>query len=244
MKGWVALSNLLKVVEHKSQKASECTIYLHCFQHFLCQSKYRIKTCHIARVSVLVFIISYSSKSFQIPQECMLKIHFFKYFSEVLNRFKYRHNACFRCTLFSSISLQFQIVSDTTRMHALETLFSHKNLHVHIVSDTTRMHALEKLFSHKKSACPYRFRYHQNACFREIVFIQKICMSISFQIPPECMLQRHCFHTQNLHVHIVSDTTRMHALNKLYIKLSLQFQIISNTVRMLALETLFTLFFF
>ena len=88
------------------------------------------------------------------------------YFSEVLNRFKYRHNACFRCTLFSSISLQFQIVSDTTRMHALETLFSHKNLHVHIVSDTTRMHALETLFSHTKSACPYRFRYHQNACFK------------------------------------------------------------------------------
>jgi len=27
-------------------------------------------------------------------------------------------------TLFSSISLQFQIVSDTTRMHALETLYN------------------------------------------------------------------------------------------------------------------------
>ena len=80
-----------------------------------------------AFTSVLVFIFSsfsYSSKSFQIPQECMLKIHCFQLFSEVLNCFKYRHNTCFRCTLFSSISLQFQIVQDIIRLHALKTLFS------------------------------------------------------------------------------------------------------------------------
>ena len=33
----------LKFVEHRYQKASECTIELICFQFFLCISKYRIK---------------------------------------------------------------------------------------------------------------------------------------------------------------------------------------------------------
>ena len=45
-----------------------------------------------------------------------------------------------------TISLQFQIVSDTTRMHVLETLFSSISLQFQIVSDTTRMHALETLY--------------------------------------------------------------------------------------------------
>ena len=41
-----------------SRRASECTIKLHCFQKILCKSKCRIKACHIARVSVLVFIFT------------------------------------------------------------------------------------------------------------------------------------------------------------------------------------------
>ena len=91
--------------------------------------KYRIKACHIARVSVLVFVFSYfpySFKSFQIRNNACCRYIVFNYFSEVLNRFKYRHTACFRCTLVLSISLQLQIVLNTIRMHALETLFSKK----------------------------------------------------------------------------------------------------------------------
>ena len=114
----------------QSQKASECTIQLHCFQNFVGKSKYCIKTCHIACVSVLVFMFSsfsYSSKSFQIPSQCMLQLYIvFIYFSAVPNclRYLYTFRAHALKTLFSSIPLQFQIVSDTTRMHALETLFS------------------------------------------------------------------------------------------------------------------------
>ena len=97
----------------------------------------------------------------------MLYIHCFQLFSEVLNRFKYRHNACFRCTLFSSISLQFQIVSDTNRMHALETVFSFFSLQFQIVSNTFRAHALKKLCS----KCFLQFqKYRHTACFRCTLF--------------------------------------------------------------------------
>ena len=105
---WVALSNSLKVVEHKSlqvkifyQNVSYCTRKRPCFHIFL-TVPYRFK---------------------YLKNACIRYIIVFNYFSEVLNRFLYRHNACFRCTWFSSISLQFQVVSDTTRMHTLETLY-------------------------------------------------------------------------------------------------------------------------
>ena len=62
------------------------------------------------------------------------------------NRFKYHQNACLR--LFSLFSLQFQIVSNNLRMHALDISFSKKI-----------------------SAVPNRLKYRQNACFRDIVFI-------------------------------------------------------------------------
>jgi len=50
----------------------------------------------------------------------------FIYFSAVLNRFRYHQNAYLRDIVFI-FSLQFEIVSDTTRMHALETLYMCKN---------------------------------------------------------------------------------------------------------------------
>ena len=129
-----------------------------------------------AKLSVLVFMFSsftYSSKSFQIPQECMLWIHncfqlflystksfqippectlqrdCFPFISAVPNRFRYHQNAYFREIVFI-LFLQFQIVSDTTRMHTLQRLFS---------------------------------------CYP--------CSSKSFQTPPECMLQRHCICVKN-----------------------------------------------
>ena len=64
--------------------------------------------------------------------------------------------------------MQFQPVSNTAKMHALETLFSNIFSGVPILSKV-KMHALETLFS---------FFF---------------CSSKSFQIPSECMFQRPCF---------------------------------------------------
>jgi len=54
-------------------------------------------------------------------------------------------------------SLQFQIVLNTTRMHALETLFSFIFLQFQIVLNTVRVHALDVHCFHFFSAVPNRF---------------------------------------------------------------------------------------
>ena len=54
-------------------------------------------------------------------QNACFKDNVFKVFSAVPNRFKYRLNACFRDIVL--FFLQFQIVSNTVKMHALNTLF-------------------------------------------------------------------------------------------------------------------------
>ena len=100
-------------------------------------------------------------------------------------------------------------------MHHLPSLFSKVSLQFRIVSNTVRMHGSEIFFS----AVPNRFKYRHNACFRDIVlknfsavpnrfnyrqasectiyrhcFQNSLCNSKSFQIPSACMLQRYCFH--------------------------------------------------
>ena len=102
------------------------------------------------------------------------------------NRFKYRHNAQFTILVFIfsatpnrsnpvtmhnlpsliSFSLQFQIVSNTVRIYALETLFSKGFLRFRIVSNTVTMHALETSFS-----C---------ACLKDIVFKNKSAVTNRF----------------------------------------------------------------
>ena len=144
MKGWVALSNLLKVVEHKSQKASEASLLSKCSLQVKISDQ-NVSYCTCKRPCFHRFPTVPNRFKYH-KNACFRYIIVFNYFSEVLNRFKYLHNACFRCTLFSSISMQFQIVSDSTRMHTLERLFSSFSLQFQIVSDTTRMHALETLF--------------------------------------------------------------------------------------------------
>jgi len=49
-------------------------------------------------------------------------------------------------TLFS-FSLQFKLVSNTFRAHALKKLFIPCSLQFQVVLNTVRMHALETLFS-------------------------------------------------------------------------------------------------
>ena len=51
-------------------------------------------------------------------------------------------------TLFKNTHLQFQIVSNSVRMHSFET-FSNCSLQFQIVIKTVRMHALETLFPPK-----------------------------------------------------------------------------------------------
>ena len=53
----------------------------------------------------------------------MLQRYCFHFFSAVASRFEHRQNACFRGIVFI-FSLQFQVVSNTVRMHVLEILFS------------------------------------------------------------------------------------------------------------------------
>ena len=54
-------------------------------------------------------------------------------------------------------------------MHAWETLILKTFLQFQIVSNSARMHALETLFSFF-SAFLNHFNYRQNACFRDIIF--------------------------------------------------------------------------
>ena len=138
----------------------------------------------------------------------------FKMFYAVPNRLKSCHcSEWFKRHCFRVFSLQFQIVSNTIRMHVLKTLVSNKILHFPICSNTVRMHALEILFSNNIlhflifsntvrvhvwetlfsvfSVVPNRVKYRQNAFFRDIVF------------------------KQILQFHIVSNTVRMHALETL-----------------------------
>jgi len=61
-------------------------------------------------------------------------------------------------TLFSNLSLQFQIFSNNATMHALETLLSQIFLQFQIVLNSVRMHSLETLFSFF-SAVPNGFKY-------------------------------------------------------------------------------------
>ena len=155
-------------------KTSECTIQLHCFQHSLGRSnyrirqqqnaplhptlikskhvycfshwrfKYRFKQCHNARISVRVFRFFLH---FQIVSNTVT-IHnlpsLFSFFSQFQIINTPRMHALE--ALFSYIYLRFQIVPNTIRMHALEALFSYIYLRFQIVSNTTRMHAIQDIF--------------------------------------------------------------------------------------------------
>ena len=130
-------------------------------------------------------------------------------FSAVPNRFKCRHNACFRDIIFTHKSLQFQIVSNSVRMHALETLFSHnfcRSKSFQIVSES----AFSNLFKYRQNAClrdivfqkssavSNRCKQCQNACSRDVVlfFFSAVPSSkISFQIASDSTIKRVCFQT-------------------------------------------------
>ena len=161
-----------------------------------------------------------SSNSFQIPPECMLQnreiacFHFFSAFpnrfkylksacfkeivfnivSAVPNRFKCRQNARFRDIVFQKDSLQFQIVPNSVRMHALETLFNKKILcsskQFQIVSENMlQRHFFQKTFLFFSE----QFHIPSECMNLETLFS---IFSLQFQIvqiPSECMRQRHFF---------------------------------------------------
>ena len=162
-------------------------------------------------------------------QNACLKDIVFKIFFAVPSRLKYRHSAYFKDIVFI-FSQQFQIVSNTVRTHSSATFFSKGFLQFEIVLNTVRMHSLETLFSKKicssksfqlPSQCMLytdivftffspvsnRFKCHQNASFRGIVF-QKSAIPNLFKY------------------------RQMHAWETLISKELLQFQIILNTIRL------------
>ena len=152
------------------QIALEFTIYCPCFQRFISSSNFKnivsisVRIHHLSSLlSTFFSAVPTSRTSFQIALEFTIYRPCFHYFSAVPNRFKYRQNAPFIVLVFI-ISLQFQIVSKTVRMHHLPSLFSFISLQFQIVSNTVRMHALDTLFS---------------------LFL---CSFKSFQILSECML--------------------------------------------------------
>jgi len=74
-------------------------------------------------------------------------------------------------------------------MHALDTLFPSISLLFQIVSNTVRTHALDTMFSFF-SAVPNRFKYRQNARFRDIVFIfllwLNLCVESLYNFKKKC----------------------------------------------------------
>ena len=60
----------LKVVDHILRKASECTIYLPCFQNFLSCSNFLKIVSNSARMRHLAFLLSIFSQQFQLPKHC------------------------------------------------------------------------------------------------------------------------------------------------------------------------------
>ena len=142
------LSKISLHVKISYHLTAEWTIQSHCFHnytiyHTVPNYKYRHNACF----TYIVF--SYFSavpNHFIYRQNACLGDIVFIFLSAVSNRSKRLSDMCFRYRdiLFSSLSLQFRMVSKTIRMHTLETFFS---LQFQIVSNTVRMHALETSFS-------------------------------------------------------------------------------------------------
>ena len=84
--------------------------------------------------------------------------------------FKKRQNAR-ESVIVSKLSPEFQIVSNTVRMHHIPSLFSFYSLQFQIISNTVRMHHLPSLFSFCVfSAVRNWFKCRQNAPFNALVF--------------------------------------------------------------------------
>ena len=119
-------------------------------------------------------------------------------------------------------------------MHAWETLFSKKVLQFQIVANCVRMHALEMLFyffSQLFHLPKYRFKLRQTALLSVFVFklVSAVSTSkISFQIAPDSPIKRICFQTclgsfnfQN----IVLNSVKRHLLVSLILTISQHLQL-------------------
>ena len=148
---------------------AECMLIARRFQNLLCSIK-SFKYHHDACFRNIVFIYFPAvPNNFQYHQNACFKI-----FSAVSNRFKQCQNACFRDIVFICLcsSESFQIPSECTLQRKL--VFSRFSLQFQIVSNTGWMHALETLFFFF-SVVPNRFKYRQNACFKKrLLFFSKV----------------------------------------------------------------------
>ena len=146
------------------------------FSFFAVPNRFTSRKMHALEKNKIIFSLKFQIVSTIVRRHnAPFTVLVFKGFSAVPNRFKYRQDACFR-----DIFLQFQIVSNTVTAHALETLFYFLSLQFQIVSTIGRRQnapftvIVFKIFS----AVPNRFKYRQDACFRDIFFFS----SLQFQI--------------------------------------------------------------
>ena len=206
---------LLKVAEQRSQKASEFTIQLS--------------------------LLSFLSAGQNIVSNSVRMHHLVSLLLNISLQVKQNIVSNNGIVLVLKCSLQIQnIVSNTVRMHHLPSLFSFSYLHFQIILKYHQSASFKDIFLF--SAVQNNFHCRQNACLRDKVFQNLLCIIKSFQIPSRCLLQKHCFHFFSLQFQIISNTVRMHVLETLFSKFSLQFQIVSNSTRMYALETLLSFF--
>jgi len=115
---------------------------------------------------------------------------------------------------------------------------SNWSLQFQIVSNTVRMHHLLSLISIFFTSVPNSFEYRQNAPFSILVLKGFLYDSKSFQIPSECTVLGPCFHFCSLRFQIISNTVRMYHLASLFSIFSLYFKIVSNAVRIHHLASL------
>ena len=145
---------------------------------------------------------------------CTRKRPCFKIIAAVPNRFKYRQNVPFtvfvfivisafpklfqmqsECTVYrpcSHFCLQFQIVSNSVRMHALDALVLKHSLQFHNVSSTVRIHHLALL----NSKFSLQFQMVSNA----------VRMDYLLSLFSKCSLQ----------FQIVSNAVRIHRVSSLF----------------------------
>ena len=89
--------------------------------------------------------VLFFSLQFQLPSECTI-LSLISYFSlqfQIISNTIRMHNLP---SLFSFYSLQFQIGLSTVTMHALETLLTSISLQFKIVSNTVRMYECTKAY--------------------------------------------------------------------------------------------------
>ena len=169
----------------------------------LCLSKYRFKQRQNAPFRFIAFIFSLHIKiSYYLAEECIIQIHCFQHFSAcrtivsnsdrmhhldlLLSIFSLQVKCCIKLEAECTISLRFQTIASKCNNHRpyfrLVILNTVSNS---VILLCTIIHSLFSPFPYSSKS-----KYHHNL---DTLFSFCVCSSKSFQIPPDCLLQRHVF---------------------------------------------------